>query len=114
MRESAHYFHWRQRDGFHNYNRCFVHGFQVASGIHHTLILTRAGRVFGAGKCQSGQLGGPKAQFVKSGFVEPEMVTALLEHVVVEVACGSNFNVCRTKKGKVFVFGSNQMWVAFA
>lgn len=75
---------------------------QVSCGLHHTVVLTLSGEVYGFGSNQFGQLGTGDMQPV-SGPVRINVAGN-----VCQVAAGSNHTVLLTYKGLVYTFGNFQ------
>ncbi|ORX58264.1 RCC1/BLIP-II protein [Hesseltinella vesiculosa] len=72
----------------------------AATGRNHTLIVTDAGKVYGAGDNRLGQLG-------RNGSIPGfTLIKSLKDHTVVDVACGADFSVVLNDNGQVFTFGS--------
>lgn len=75
----------------------------VASGVSHTMLVTREGRVFGLGAGELGQLGlGPRQQADQS---VPRLVKELANVRIVQVACGELHTIMLSDKGRVFTCG---------
>ncbi|XP_028968234.1 probable E3 ubiquitin-protein ligase HERC4 [Galendromus occidentalis] len=74
---------------------------QIATGAHHTLVLTSHGRVLSCGSNDHDQLG----QEVST--TKPEPVTALQCLRIVQVCCGQQHSMALTEAGQVYMWGSN-------
>jgi alpha-tubulin suppressor-like RCC1 family protein len=75
----------------------------VAGGSAHSLVLTRNGRVFAFGYGEHGALGG--GDYVSSS--DPQLVTALIDQRVTEIAAGAHSSASRNRAGLVWTWGSN-------
>ena len=75
----------------------------VACGSQHTVLLSRAGRLFSFGRSLEGQLG----IGTRTSTKVPTLVTALQDDCVLAVAAGADFTMALTDSGTVFGWGSN-------
>jgi alpha-tubulin suppressor-like RCC1 family protein len=76
---------------------------QVQGGENHTLWLTSAGKVYGCGSNEHGELGlGESIERVTTATLIPGLPAN-----VVEVSAGSRSSAVRTSDGRVFTFGDN-------
>ena len=75
----------------------------VACGSQHSLILSRAGRLYAFGRSLEGQLGVGSRTSTRT----PTLVTALQDDCVLAVAAGADFTTALTDSGTVFGWGSN-------
>jgi alpha-tubulin suppressor-like RCC1 family protein len=81
---------------------------QVATGISHSLVLTREGEVISFGGGNFGQLGNGDRE---THNWEPAKVTALSEIEVIQISAGGSQSLALTNNGEVFFWGktlSNQ------
>jgi hypothetical protein len=75
----------------------------ITCGSQHTVILTRAGRLYAFGRSLEGQLGvGSRAS-----TRVPTLVSALQDDCVLAVTAGADFTLALTDSGTVFGWGSN-------
>lgn len=80
----------------------------IYSGEQHSLILTSAGRVFGFGSGEKRQLGYIDYLF-KSNPTELTSMFPLNENeIIVDIACGDDFNVALTSDKRVLTWGLNE------
>ncbi|KAK7912553.1 hypothetical protein WMY93_012764 [Mugilogobius chulae] len=77
---------------------------QVSCGSHHSLALTRDGRMFSWGVDARGQLGLGKSDSKTSS---PQPVRSVSELLVVQVAAGGEQSFCLTVSGGVWSWGCN-------
>lgn len=80
-------------------------GASITGGGNHTLLLTKAGQVFGAGLDHSGQLcstGG------SSTFIPLESVLSTHCQKVCAIACGWDFSLFISDTGSLYGCGSNK------
>jgi len=77
---------------------------KVECGQQHVLALSTEGQVFSWGLGVLGQLG--HGDCVDSGL--PRVVKALLDHKIVDIACGSHHSVALTSDGLIFTWGSSE------
>merc|ERR1719397_227506 len=75
----------------------------VACGSQHTVLLSRAGRLYSFGRSLEGQLG----IGTRTSTKVPTLVTALQDDCVLAVAAGADFTMALTDSGTVFGWGSN-------
>ncbi|KXS11869.1 RCC1/BLIP-II protein [Gonapodya prolifera JEL478] len=73
---------------------------KAATGRNHTVIISNLGKVYAMGDNRYGQCGHPSLKNLSI----PTHVSAL-NVTVVDVACGGDFTVCLSDKGKLFSFG---------
>jgi alpha-tubulin suppressor-like RCC1 family protein len=66
---------------------------QIAAGHVHAAALTKDGQLY---------MWGMKA------YLDPHCMTALKEHTLVSVACGTNYTAVLTDKGQLFTFGKGR------
>lgn len=75
---------------------------RIASGQHHSILLTSEGKVYSFGRADYGRLGlGENATEQHS----PVQVGALKDHAVKEVACGEVVSFAVTQEGKLYSWG---------
>ncbi|KAF5322189.1 hypothetical protein D9619_000472 [Psilocybe cf. subviscida] len=85
---------------------------QIAGGMHHTLFLTKKGRVYAVGRSNAGQLGLPKDH---EAFVDPVDPDFVAEPVLVpfpdetdpiaHISCGVHNNAAVTVGGALYAWG---------
>ena len=75
----------------------------IASGRHHSVIVTKEGTVFACGSSLHGKLG-----LSANGLVNIQKLTQIktLQRVK-QVACGDYHTLCLTEEGKVFAWGGS-------
>ncbi|RZF32322.1 hypothetical protein LSTR_LSTR001786 [Laodelphax striatellus] len=78
---------------------------QIASGLHHTIVLTQSGEVFAFGSNSHGQLGVGDVS-ARAGPVQVRLPAAAGQ--ATHVAAGSNHSVVLFARGDVWTFGSHQ------
>ncbi|KAF9568941.1 RCC1/BLIP-II [Agrocybe pediades] len=85
---------------------------QIAGGTHHTLFLTKAGKVYACGRSNQGQLGLADDHPAFKDQVDPDFVAepALVafpdaDDPVVQISCGSHNNSAVTKGGALYSWG---------
>lgn len=78
---------------------------QARCGGLHTCIVTRSGEVYCWGSNEGGQLGLVGELAIKECIRTPQLVTALAEHNVTDVACGETHTVVLTRERRVFGWG---------
>ena len=78
---------------------------QVASGLSHTVALSRNGTCYAWGANRKGQLG--DGQLTSSAL--PKIIPQLKNRPVVKIACGADFALAMTVGGLVFSWGDNSM-----
>jgi alpha-tubulin suppressor-like RCC1 family protein len=90
---------------------------QIASGEHHTIVVSDNGDVFTWGSDRFGQLGhGVRftsnalhgAAVNNAACLEPRRVEALRREYVLHVAAGDAHSLCITRDGEVYAWGSNK------
>ncbi|XP_022919461.1 probable E3 ubiquitin-protein ligase HERC4 isoform X2 [Onthophagus taurus] len=74
---------------------------EVACGPHHTLFLTKEGKVYSCGNNDYGQLGHDQPR------KRPRPVSLLDAHRIKKVACGMSHSLALNEWGQVFAWGSN-------
>lgn len=77
------------------------------SGDAHTLVLTRAGRVYSFGDADHGKLGRDR----NDATDKPRMIKALEGHRIVKVCAGSSFSMALADTGVLYTFGNAQDYV---
>ncbi|KAL1918150.1 uncharacterized protein VTP21DRAFT_3416 [Calcarisporiella thermophila] len=77
---------------------------KAATGRNHTLLVSSTGLVFGTGDNRFGQLGLDNLR-IYTTFVP---ITTLKKEKIVDVACGADFSLVLTDKGRIFAFGSSE------
>lgn len=80
---------------------CSTSMISVACGQHHTLFLTRTGRVYAAGRHEYGMLGLPKV----SSEVCPAKHVDAFESPIKCISAGINTSFAVTDEGKLFAWG---------
>ena len=92
---------------------------KVVCGTHHTLALTREGRVYSTGKSDSGRLGrqgrSRQAEQDQPEFEEIEYFTQNTDSVlqpgliadIIKVGAGDNFSAALSSTGELWVWGQN-------
>jgi alpha-tubulin suppressor-like RCC1 family protein len=75
----------------------------TAGGSSHSLVLTKNGRVFAFGSGRHGALGG--GDYISSSL--PQLVTALIDQRVTEIAAGANSSSSRNRAGLLWTWGCN-------
>jgi alpha-tubulin suppressor-like RCC1 family protein len=75
----------------------------TAGGTSHSLALTRNGRVFAFGSGRHGALGG--GDYIASSL--PQLVTALIDQRVIEIAAGAHSSSARNRAGLLWTWGCN-------
>lgn len=87
---------------------------EIAGGTHHTLFRTEAGKVYGVGRCDAGQLGlsedvpdYKEAIADKTGFIsEPTLINFPDEDdPIVQISCGSQCSAAVTEAGALYTWG---------
>ncbi|KAJ3342104.1 Protein rcc2 [Gonapodya sp. JEL0774] len=73
---------------------------KAATGRNHTVIVSKTGKVYAMGDNRYGQCGNSNLKNITT----PTHISAL-NVTVVDVACGGDFTVCLSDKGKLFSFG---------
>lgn len=76
---------------------------QICCGQHHTVVLTKYGKVFTFGGNRKGQLGDGQLTSSTNSFEPPQ----LRHRPVVAIACGESHNAILTMGGNVWTWGSN-------
>jgi len=76
----------------------------VAASTHHTLVLTRTGRLFAFGYGKSGRLGTGDA---RNRNLPVRILGRLTRRVVTGIAAAEDHSLCCTDDGAVFSWGSN-------
>ncbi|CAG0920580.1 unnamed protein product [Notodromas monacha] len=76
--------------------------FSVSSGNHHTVFVTKSGRIYSCGSDDCGQLG-----HTKDTRKRPEKIDALEDHDIVTAACGGSYTLALNSEGQIFAWGSN-------
>eukprot|EP01135_Chromosphaera_perkinsii_P010643 Nk52_evm43s2192 gene=Nk52_evmTU43s2192 len=74
---------------------------KVACGDFHCLALTTSGTTLAWGDNRFGQLGRPLNHIIGV----PSPVAAVVNEVVIDIACGGEFSCLLTRHGRVYVFG---------
>lgn len=82
---------------------------QVAGGEHHTLALTKEGKLLSFGAATYGMLGRQDVDVTSANdnYPDPLPVDGLDNVKVVGLAAGSNVSACVTADGDVYLWGSN-------
>ena len=88
-----------------NENEEFV---DIYSGEQHSLILTSYGRVFGLGSGEKRQLGYKDYLFKASPVELTDMFPLNENEIIIDIACGDDFNVCLTSGKRVLTWGLNE------
>lgn len=85
----------------------FTQSLQVAKiecGADHSLCLTKEGRVYSWGQYY---LNSKKGEQMRHGVAtEPRLVESLVEHVIVDIACGTGHNLAMTESMKMYSWGT--------
>lgn len=88
------------------------HVVQIAGGTHHTLFRTAAGKVYGVGRCNAGQLGlddedpAYKDRFDPDFITEPALITFPdSDDPVVQISCGTHNSAAVTAGGALYSWG---------
>ncbi|KAL3806632.1 hypothetical protein ACHAXA_011739 [Cyclostephanos tholiformis] len=76
----------------------------VAASTHHTLVLTRSGRLFAFGYGKSGRLGVGDA---RNRNLPVRVLGQLSRRVVTGIAAAVDHSLCCTEDGEIFSWGSN-------
>ena len=79
---------------------------QISCGSMHTLFLTNRGRVWSAGKNTLGQCG-IKRQFGSCDPLKKYPVLISKMENIIDIQCGMTHNLCISKHGDLWTFGSN-------
>ena len=78
---------------------------KVASGSHHTLILTECGKVYGCGDPESGKVGRVLNTRKKEG--DPMRIEKIGAKKAVDIFCGNHHSFYINNKHEVFAWGLN-------
>ena len=76
----------------------------VSASTHHTLVLTRSGRLFAFGYGKSGRLGVGDA---RNRNLPARVLGQLTRRVVTDIAAAVDHSLCCTDDGEIFAWGSN-------
>jgi hypothetical protein len=76
----------------------------VSASTHHTLVLTRSGRLFAFGYGKSGRLG---TGDVRNRNLPVRVLGQLTRRVVMGIAAAVDHSLCCTDDGELFAWGSN-------
>ena len=79
---------------------------KISCGSMHTLFLTNQGRVWSAGKNTLGQCG-IKRQFGTADPLKKHPVLVSKMEGITDIQCGMSHNLCASKDGDLWTFGSN-------
>lgn len=81
----------------------------AACGEAHTLLLDTLGTVYSFGWAEDGQLGITDEK-ISSEFMSKEIniIDSLSEKEIIQISAGSNFSICLSQEGKVFVWGNTE------
>eukprot|EP01084_Bolivina_argentea_P032621 60361_1 len=88
---------------------------RISCGLKHTLFLTTNGNVMSCGYNKHRQCGIPLNEITDTSNrwqLQPKYVSNLGPNsnaFITDVCCGLRHNLCLSKKGKLYVFGSNDM-----
>lgn len=77
---------------------------KVECGADHTLCLTKQARVYEWGQYYQNCRKGEQVRYGTS--LEPRLVESLLDHVIVDIACGTGHNLALTEKRKMYSWGT--------
>lgn len=88
-----------------NENEEFIN---IFSGEQHSLILTNLGRVFGLGSGEKRQLGYKDYLFKATPIELTEMFSLNENEIIIDIACGDDFNVALTSDKRVLTWGLNE------
>ncbi|KAJ2931716.1 hypothetical protein H1R20_g5505, partial [Candolleomyces eurysporus] len=85
---------------------------EIIGGTHHTLFRTRAGKVYGVGRCNAGQLGLAEEDPAFKDRFDPDFVTvpALVtfpdaDDPIVQISCGTHNSAAVTEGGALYSWG---------
>jgi hypothetical protein len=75
----------------------------ISCGFHHSMALTKSGRVFSWGSNRSGQLGLSYTNYVN----EPSLVFLDIEIPIKKISCGHSHSLLLSQNGDIYWFGNN-------
>lgn len=85
---------------------------EITGGTHHTLFRSAAGKVYGVGRCNAGQLGldeedpAFKDRFDPDFIVEPALITFPdAQDPIVQISCGTHNGAAVTEGGALYSWG---------
>lgn len=77
---------------------------KIECGADHTLCLTKEGRVYYWGQYYLNSKKGEKSKF--GSTKEPRLMQSLLDHVIIDIACGTGHNLALSETKKMYTWGT--------